>query len=111
MSLANTITVAPITFEKVTEGKYINAATSLDQPQYLEIKSQVAGDKQTSVVVKNQININNPVSGGSDLKLSVHTVIAFDPGFTVAQIDAALDTLAAFLNDNDRLTRMLRGER
>jgi len=111
MAFPLSLVIGTQTFEQLSDGRYIDAASTADEPCYLSIDNTVNPDGVSSYVIKLTKNKNSPISGGADNVLQVHTVVKAPlKSFTQAEIESANTVLKTFLTTAN-FTKLLRGER
>lgn len=114
MSLPTSVSLASgaVVFEKTTEGKWIESSSTVDEPTYLNVKSDIRPNGISNYLVQIQ-DYDNGTEPVSDTLLQVHVVIKGDTSrLTAGAIASKIANIEEFLtaSSNANLTRMLRGE-
>lgn len=111
MAFNNSLTIGAKTFERLEDGKFINAATTVDEPEYFILKSTPKQVGNSSYLIRFEKSKNNSTVGSEDDVLSVHCVVNVNlKAFAQADVEALYASLNSFLVTAN-WTKLLRGER
>lgn len=114
------IVIGSLSFERLRDGLYIEAGSTVDTPNQLVIANRnligsdgrpLSSGNPAQITVSRKIYKNAAVSGAPDYFLNYWTSWSWVPGqFTQAEIEAVRDQLNTFLTTTGVMTRLHRAE-
>lgn len=111
MAFNSTLTIGTNTYERLDTGRYINVASTADQPILLTLKSTIDPNATSNYLVRFEQMKNSSVPGAEDDKLSVHMVIKLPlKAFNQTDVENYISQVNSFLTSAN-LTKLMRGER